>query len=129
MGLAWDDSRLAFRDAAQWFVRTVSRVDDDQWTRPALGEWDVRALVGHTSRSFLTVETYLDRPASTVDVTSPADYFRASRSMAAGPAVAERGREAGAALGSDPAAAVTAIAERVVRLVDTKEGTELVTTV
>jgi len=129
MGLAWDDSRLAFRDAAQWFVRTVTRVDDDQWTRPALGEWDVRALVGHTSRSFLTVETYLDRRASTVDIASPEDYYRATRAVAAGPAVAARGREAGAALGADPAAAVAVIAERVVRLVDAQEGTELVTTV
>ena len=128
MSRSWGDSRLAFRDAAQWFVRTVSLVGDE-WTRPALGEWDLRALVGHTSRSFLTVETYLDRPASTVDVASAAEYFRTTRVMAAGPEVAERGRDAGVALGADPAAAVEAIAERMVRLIDTQEGTELVTTI
>ena len=127
MHFPWDDSRRAFTDAAEWFVRTVPLVGE-RWNRPGLGEWDVRALVGHTSRSFLTVETYLDRPASTVDVDSAVDYYRATRSIAAGPAVAARGREAGAALGGDPAAAVAAIAERVLRLIDTQEGTELLTT-
>lgn len=49
--------------------------------------------------------------------------------MAAGPAVAARGREAGTALGSDPAAAVAAIAVRVLPLVAAQTGTELVTTI
>jgi uncharacterized protein (TIGR03083 family) len=128
MQFSWDESRRAFTDAAGWFVRMVPLVGE-RWGNPGLGEWDVRALVGHTSRSFLTVETYLDRPASSVDLDSAADYVRATRSIAAGPAVAERGREAGAALGDDPAAAVRVIAERVLRLVDTRDGTELLTTV
>ena len=91
MGFAWDESRRAFTDAAEWFVRTTAVVDD-RWDRPGLGEWDVRALVGHTSRSLLTVETYLAQPAPTVDVASAADYFRATRAAAAGPAVTARGR-------------------------------------
>jgi len=128
MHLSWDDSRRAFRDAAQWFVETVPLVGEG-WDRPGLGEWDVRALVGHTSRSFLTVEGYLDRPATAVDVGSPADYVRATRSIAAGPDVAVRGQEAGAALGDDPAAGVVAIADRVLMLVDTRDGSELLTTV
>ena len=49
--------------------------------------------------------------------------------MAAGPAVAARGRDAGAALGPDPAAAVAEIAGRVVPLADACDGTELVTTI
>ena len=124
----WDDSRRAFADAAQWFVRTAALVGD-RWSRPALGEWDVRALVGHTSRSLLTVETYLARPAADVEIDSASDYFRATRAVAAGPAVAARGRDAGAALGSDPAAAVAEIAARVLPLVGTRDGTELVTTI
>jgi hypothetical protein len=40
-----------------------------------------------------------------------------------------RGRDAGTALGGDPAAAVAEIAARVLPLVDTRDGTELVTTV
>jgi uncharacterized protein (TIGR03083 family) len=124
----WDDSRRAFADAAQWFVRTAALVGD-RWDRPGLGEWDVRALVGHTSRSLLTVEMYLARPAGTVEVASAGDYFRATRAAAADPAVAARGRGAGSALGSDPAAAVAEIAGRVLPLVDTRDGTELVTTI
>ena len=128
MDASWDDSRRAFADAAEWFVHTV-RLVGDRWDQPGLGEWDVRALVGHTSRSFLTVETYLGRPASGVDVSSTAEYFRTSRAAAAGPAVAARGRDAGTALGPDPAAAVAEIGARVVRLVDTRDGADLLTTI
>src|SRR5215468_4071544 len=108
MTFSWDNSRTAFADAAEWFVR---------------------ALVGHTSRALVTVETYLARPASAVEVASAPDYFRATRAAAADPAVAARGRDAGTALGSDPAAAVAQIAERVLALVETQDGTELVTTI
>jgi hypothetical protein len=128
MDVTWDDSRRAFADAARWFVRTAALVGD-RWSRPALGEWDVRALVGHTSRSLLTVETYLARPAMTVELASAGDYVRATRAVAADPAVAVRGRDAGAALGGDPAAAVAEIAARVLPLVESRDGTELLTTI
>src|SRR5688500_3913716 len=128
MVFLWDDSRRAFTDAAAWFVGTAALVGD-RWHRPGLGEWDVRALVGHTSRSLLTVEAYLARPAAAVDLASASDYFRATKAAAAGPAIAARGRDAGTALGPDPAAAVAEIAARVVALVDTRDGTELMTTI
>ena len=128
MSFPWDDSRRAFTDAAGWFVRTAALVGD-RWDSPGLGEWDVRALVGHTSRSLLTVEAYLARPAESVDIPSSADYVRATRTIAAGPAVAQRGRDAGVALGDDPAASVAEIAARVLPLVDSCDGTELVTTI
>ena len=124
---SWGDSRTAFADAAGWFVRTTALVGD-RWDRPGLGEWDVRALVGHTSRALLTVETYLARPAAAVDLASAPDYFRAISAAAAAPAVAARGRDAGTALGSDPEAAVADIAARVLALVDTQNGTEVVAT-
>jgi uncharacterized protein (TIGR03083 family) len=128
MVFEWDDSSRAFADAAGWFVRTAVLVGD-RWDRPGLGEWDVRSLVGHTSRSLLTVEAYLAKPAASVEVASAADYFRATRALAADSAVADRGREAGAALGDDRAAAVAEIAARVLPLVDVRDGTELVTTI
>ena len=124
----WGDSRTAFTDAAGWFVRTAAFVGD-RWDRPGLGEWDVRALVGHTSRALLTVETYLARPAAAVDVASAPDYFRATSAATADPAVATRGRDAGTALGSHPAAAVTEIAARVLALVERQDGTEVVATI
>jgi uncharacterized protein (TIGR03083 family) len=128
MAFPWDESRRAFTDAARWYVQTVALVGD-RWNSPGLGEWDVRDLVGHTSRSLLTVEAYLAQPADTVAVGTPADYFRATRALAAGPEVAARGRQAGAALGADPAAAVAEIAARVLPLIDRCAGTELVTTI
>src|SRR5205809_1147389 len=115
MMFSWGDSRTAFADAAGWFVHTAALVGD-RWDRPGLGEWDVRALVGHTSRALLTVETYLARPAAAVNVATAPDYYRATRATAADPAVVARGRDAGTALGSDPAAAVAQIAARVLAL-------------
>ena len=125
---SWGDSRTAFADAAGWFVHTAALIGDG-WDRPGLGEWDVRALVGHTSRALLTVETYLARPAAAVDLASAPDYFRAISAAAAAPAVAARGHDAGTALGSDPEAAVADIAARVLALVGTQDGTEVVATI
>ena len=127
MAFGWDESRAAYDAAADWFLRTAAQVGA-RWDRPGLGEWDVRALVGHASRSFLTVEEYLARPAATVEVGSTADYYRAIRGMTTGPAVAQRGRDAGAALGADPAAAVAEIADRVLPVVAACAGDELLTT-
>jgi uncharacterized protein (TIGR03083 family) len=124
----WDDSRAAFGAATEWFVRSVALVGT-RWAEPGLGEWDVRALVGHASRSLLTVEEYLARPAATVEVVSTADYYRAIRGKTTGPAVAQRGRDAGTALGDDPASAVTELAARVLPLVAACTGDELPTTI
>jgi len=128
MTFSWDYSHTAFADATGWFMRTAALVGD-RWDRPGLGEWDVRALVGHTSRALLTVESYLARPAPAADVASAADYFRTTRAAAAQPAVVARGRDAGTALGSDPPAAVAQLAARVVALVETQDGRALVTTI
>ena len=125
---AWEVSQRAFADAADLFVRSVGLVAG-RWGLPGLGEWDVRALVGHTSRCLLTVETYLTRPAAGVEVPSAPAYYLATRQLAAGAEVAQRGRDAGAALGGDPPAAVTRIADRVLPVVAACDGSELVTTI
>lgn len=120
-------SRENFGAAAQAFVGLVDQIDPEQWTGPGLGEWDLRALVGHTSRSLITVESYLLQPAETEDVTSPGAYLAAVAGV--DPAtVAERGRAAGAALGENPAAAVRALVERVLPLVE-REDDPLVRTI
>jgi uncharacterized protein (TIGR03083 family) len=128
MSWSWDDSVRAFADAAEWFVGTTALVGD-RWSQPGLGEWDVRSLVGHTSRALLTVETYLARPADSVVVVSAPDYFSATRSLSNGPEVAARGRDAGEALGADPAGAVAEIAARVVPTVSACDGSEVITTI
>jgi uncharacterized protein (TIGR03083 family) len=112
-----DEWRGAFAVAARWFA-DMAAYAVDALERPGLGEWTVRDLVGHTSRSLITVETYLsDDPGLAVDIPTTVAYYVTTRS--ADPAqVAERGRAAGAALGDDPAAAIAALVERVPGRVD-----------
>lgn len=122
-------ARVVFDQAAAFFVGTVSLVGSEQWDAPGLGEWSVRDLVGHTSRALLTVEAYLGQPASAVEVDSPADYFlKAAASIGAAGRVAQRGREAGAALGANPAQAVREIATRVLDLVSRTDDARIVAT-
>jgi hypothetical protein len=127
-GFDWQESRRAYAEAVGWFQVTLAEVGD-RWDEPGLGEWDVRALVGHTSRALLTVEAYLATPAAAVDVESAVDYYLATNVIGAGSGVAQRGRDAGRALGSDPVAAVAEIAARVLPLVDGLAGEELPTTI
>ena len=129
MSDSWDSSRRAFIDAAR-VVRGIVRPCGRTLERPGLGEWMSGPLSASArSRALLTVEEYLARPAKAVDVASAAEYFRATAAEAAGPDVAARGRNAGAALGADPHAAVEEIAARVLKLVEDRDGTELVTSI
>jgi hypothetical protein len=109
------DSRATFLAAADCFVTQAAAVPAGALAGPGLGEWDLRALLGHTSRSLVTVETYLDRPASVVAVPSAAAYYVAIASAggASGPEIVARGRQAGEALGDDPPAYVAGLAARV----------------
>ncbi len=106
--------RQAFKESAECFLHTLSQVPDGAWASPGLGEWTLRDLVGHTSRSFVTLETYAGKPGTSVDLHEPVDYFLSVRGTLADPAgVAQRGREAGQALGEHPVAWVEATAGRV----------------
>ncbi|MGV0793107.1 maleylpyruvate isomerase family mycothiol-dependent enzyme [Mycolicibacterium sp. XJ1819] len=106
----------AFASAARTFAGLVREIPAEAWGGPGLGEWDVRALVGHTSRSLTTVRTYLQTPAAREDLTAPEQYYLRVTPSALGidpTEVAERGRAAGTALGDDPAAAVDALISQV----------------
>jgi uncharacterized protein (TIGR03083 family) len=101
-----------FGSAATAFVDLVRRIPPGSWDGPGLGDWDLRSLVGHTSRSLVTVSGYLRTTAEREDVVSAEDYYRRVTGSALGldPAdVVERGRQAGRDLGDDPAAAVEAL--------------------
>ncbi len=102
-----------FRQASLAFASLVGRVGPPDWERPGLGVWSVRDLVGHTSRALLSVEECLAGPSppAEVAVASAAEYF-ALASGADHDAIAERGREAGAALGEMPSTAVAVIRTR-----------------
>ena len=90
-------------------IRAAGGVDPESaLAGPGLGAWDLRSLVGHTCRSLVTVETYLDQPAADIEVATAPDYYVAIAPALAGegPEIVERGRQAGLALGADPASYV-----------------------
>jgi len=110
-----------YASAARSFAELVHRIPADAWDGPGLGDWDLRSLVGHTSRSLVTVSTYLQTTAEREDVTSPHGYYERVTAAALGidpEAVLERGRQAGRDLGDDPADAVDGLVERVFRDLD-----------
>jgi Mycothiol maleylpyruvate isomerase N-terminal domain len=117
---AWGELnvRETFAEAARTFVDLVRRLPHHRWDGPGLGEWDLRSLVGHTSRSLVTVETYLEQPVDTEEVPTPAAYYVAIADLD-NAAVADRGRRAGQALGENPAEFVDALAKRVLAQVET----------
>ncbi|GAA4934433.1 uncharacterized protein (TIGR03083 family) [Actinomycetospora succinea] len=122
-----------YAEAAQAVSGLVGRIPDDAWDGPGLGEWDLRSLVGHTSRAFVTVLTYLERPADTEDIDSPESYYALLPSMTGEgldqAAVAQRGRDAGVALGDDPAAAFAALAERAVAAANAADPDALISSI
>ena len=104
-----------FRSAATAFADLVRAIPESAWDGPGLGDWDLRALVGHASRSLITVSTYLRAPAEREDVTSPADYYawvHEHLATADAGAIVERGRQAGRDLGEQPATMVDSLLER-----------------
>jgi len=104
-----------FTSAATAFARLVHDIPAPDWAGPGLGEWDLRALVGHTTRSLITVSTYLRAPCDHEDVVSPEDYYariRDASSIATPAEIVERGRQAGRALGDDPAATIDGLVQQ-----------------
>ncbi|WP_395692193.1 maleylpyruvate isomerase family mycothiol-dependent enzyme [Nocardioides sp.] len=104
-------TRATFDAAARSFLDLVEQVPPSAYDGPGLGDWDLRALVGHAGRSLVTVATYLGTRADSVAAATPAEYFAvASRLVGRDDdgAIARRGVEAGRALGDDPVGALRA---------------------
>jgi uncharacterized protein (TIGR03083 family) len=125
---AWGELNVweTFAEGARTFADLVRRIPPGRWEGPGLGEWDLRSLVGHTSRSLITVETYLGQPADTEEVPTPAAYYVAVAGIDPKDVVG-RGVAAGKALGDHPAEFVDALAARVLAVVETA-GNPLITT-
>lgn len=100
-----------YEQACDAFIRTVEGIHLRQWEQPGLGVWDVRSLVGHTSRAIITVIEYLELDApETVSIDSAADYYGQIYLTYTNPeAIALRGVEAGRLLGDDPVVRVAAL--------------------
>jgi uncharacterized protein (TIGR03083 family) len=110
------DPVATFAAAAHSFAALVHDIPGERWDGPGLGEWDLRSLVGHASRSLITVSTYLQQPAEREDIASPQEYYARVTAATLGPAqagIVERGRQAGRDLGDDPAATVDELVSRV----------------
>jgi uncharacterized protein (TIGR03083 family) len=104
---------LPYQQAVASFIDVLEHVQPGQWETPALGEWSVRELAGHTLRSLAVVPEFAATTAEEVAVDSPAAYYRAALSAPGiNQQVAERGHAAGAALGPDPLAVVRPATER-----------------
>jgi uncharacterized protein (TIGR03083 family) len=123
----------AYAQAAATAADVVAGIDKGLWAGPGLGEWDLRALVGHTSRAMLTVLTYLDRPPRTEDIASPEAYYALLSAQtgegADAAAVVQRGRQAGEALGADPAAAFRDLADRAIARLAAADPDDLIETI
>lgn len=117
-------------EAAIAFADLVGKIEPSAWTGPGLGEWDVRAMVGHTSRALITVLTYLDQPADTEAIDSPERYYAlAARQSTDTSADAERGRRAGEDLGPNPSGTVGDLVAQVRTKVDRADPEALITTI
>jgi uncharacterized protein (TIGR03083 family) len=128
MTVAWSEPNVGetFAEAAQAFAELVRRIPDDRWDGPGLGEWNLRSLVGHTSRSLITVETYLGQPAEAEELPTAAAYYTAVAGIDP-KSVVGRGVAAGEALGENPAEFVDVLARRVPALLKTA-GNPLINT-
>lgn len=117
-----------FTQASRAFIDVVAQIRPDQWDRPGLGVWDVRSLVGHTTRAILTVANYLTLDEPDHATISRAElYYAAVYAEYTDPqAVTQRGVDAGIALGDDPVAFITAADIRARALIEANPGGRLV---
>jgi uncharacterized protein (TIGR03083 family) len=108
-----------FSSAAKAVGEVIAQIPHHRWDGPGLGEWTLRELVGHTSRSLVTVIDYLARPVVEEVVSSPSAYFTSiSASSFDAAAVTERGRQAGRDLGEDPGSRFNVLVDQAVRVAE-----------
>jgi hypothetical protein len=122
------DTTVTYLGAAESFADLVDGLPADL-AGPGLGDWDLRALVGHTSRSLVTVSDYLRKPATSVAAETAVDYIAGLAGAANDDeGVHRRGVEAGEMLGDDPAGAVRLLLDAVTEDLMRAKGSQLVTT-
>lgn len=127
--------REYYSEGVTAFLDLIEDLGPADWERPALGNWDVRALVGHTSRALSTIEAYVGRQGGGRELKGPVAYFQASfpegdaegrRLLDA--AIEAHGREAGMSLGDDPVGYLRELAARVLAIVESNDDDEPVAT-
>jgi len=110
------------------FISIVEGITPAQWTSPGLGVWDVRSLVGHTSRAIITVIDYLELDApATVSMETAADYYGQIYLTYTNPeAITLRGVDAGVALGDDPVGRVAGLRQRAIEAITAQPADRIV---
>ena len=113
------DFRRSYRSAAVAYADLVSRLPADRWDSPALGDWTLRDLVGHTASSALRqVPEVLGTPAPELTCATAEGYFAFGRDMpvsvleTAVAASDEDARATARSLGDDPAVVIGELAGR-----------------
>jgi uncharacterized protein (TIGR03083 family) len=118
--VSYDDPVRVFASAARTFAQLVREIPANRWDGPGLGEWDMRSLVGHTSRSLTTVISYSETTADREEIGTPQDYYVRIAHLASDvdpKAIVERGRRAGRELGDDPVATIDELVEQALDVV------------
>ena len=125
-------TRVTFDAAATAFLDLAAQVPLDRYDGPGLGDWDLRALIGHTSRSLVTVTTYLGTRSETVAAESAAAYYALVSRIAGDDttgAITQRGVDAGRALGDDPLATLRRLKADADAALDGLDGDPVVETI
>jgi hypothetical protein len=75
-----NDITAAFFDAARCASTLLERPEvESHWTKPSvLAEFTIAGLAGHLLRGIMTVETYLDAPATAGAPLSAVEYYQAA---------------------------------------------------
>lgn len=106
------DARRSYLDTTDAVTELVSRVKADQLDGPGLGTWNLRSLIGHTSRAMSTVVTYLGQPMDKVTCDAAVGYYVwVAQGSDVNAEIARRGVEAGQAL-TDHGEVITGFTEQ-----------------
>jgi hypothetical protein len=113
-------SKVAFRQAATFFADTVDKIGPSQWDESALGVWNVRDLVGHTSNSIGRIAEFGQTRADKADITSAAHHYHVGLSAPdIDELIAAGGKSAGETLGDDPAETARTLLNATLPILDT----------
>ena len=113
-------TRVAFARSARWCAKVVQDIKPTDWSRPGLGEWTVRDLVGHLSLNCRYVLDLLDVDLTTEQRRGPFAFWNAAL---AGPkevldrSIAQAAPPAAESLGDDPPSTFQAIVDAGIDLV------------
>lgn len=114
--------RGAFVSSAQWFAETVTRLSKEDWSRAALGDWQVRELVGHVSLNCRFIAELVDPETSTPRRTGPFAFWDAvlasETSDTLHRSIADAAAPAAIALGDDPASSFAQLTTTAVAVVE-----------